>query len=550
MKKEVKNQTINFETKGLDEVLSKIDKNVNTISKSSKPRKLKVKTYELKDTGQIHFTKDEHYKIPLEFILLPFFTRSKERLINLEYKFVELGLEMYSTLPSRDIEGSTIKQPSSLEEKLLEFIITQYHEQINNNIDEKFITFELKDFIENYLQNKMSTAYYTFISEALKNLKHTIYSFSIRNKNKCGNFGFESENFSLIDYEKITKNKKVYYRIKLHENIKLKVKQKRFIILKKEARNEIDKKDSIALRIYQYLSMIRFGKNSGEVRLELLAAIIPLSTVKFEKVKKNGEFVKLKDGSFKYYKKIKRKAVKKRIENAFKVLVDLKYIKEFETIERVEDKSFNFSYIFGEKEGLISSYLKKNKRNLLENKEEEIVNNSTLNFLKETIDYTKRNIYFSKKWNGHGYNRIMKMVKEEGQEWTINVLNWIYKNLKNEIKQKSLSGYLTWASNFLKENTNEMEKTKNIKSSIIKNNDIIDAEIVEEEKVNDIFKEVEEKYKNLSSDKKNQVEKQAYSQFLKESDIKDNKTSKRIFTGNIKIKYILKYMKGLEELVG
>ena len=383
---------------------------------------------------------DKIYNIPLEFIVFPFFTKSTRRVVNFEYHFKDLGLSMFSDLHSRKVEGKVIKQPSNLEENILEFVIGKYQELLGGGIDNDFIDLEIEDFICNYMGNKMHSAYYAKIEEALRNLKYTTYNFLISNHKKAGNFSFESKRFNLIDYEKGKKGKMVVYRIYPHENVIKKIKQKRFIKIKVEARNEIENIDSVALRIYQYLSMIRWGESTGEIRLELIAAVVPLKS--FQTVKK-----KLKTGEEKEYKVSKLKQVLERVKTAFDVLVNLGYMKFYEVVIRDEDGKWNIYYEFGEKEGLLSTYLPDKNKNKIVKPEIEYVEKTEneevvlSDYLKEQISYTKRNRYFASEYNIKVEKYIAEIALEYGEEKAREVLTIVYKNLNAKIK-RSLVGYI------------------------------------------------------------------------------------------------------------
>ena len=75
----------------------------------------------------------------------------------------------------------------------------------------------------------MNRNYYSKVEQSLKNLKNTEYQFVVSNHSKLGKYKFEDEEFKLLTYKKLKIGKKVFYRVTLNNNIRQKIKDKRYI---------------------------------------------------------------------------------------------------------------------------------------------------------------------------------------------------------------------------------------------------------------------------------------------------------------------------------
>lgn len=522
---------------GLEDSFKLIDGRLGEVDIiENKPIIFKTEKIELEGTGNFLNMYDKIYNIPLEFIVFPFFTKSTRRVVNFEYHFKDLGLSMFSDLHSRKVEGKVIKQPSNFEENILEFLIGKYQELLGDGIDNDFIDLEIEDFICNYMGNKMHSAYYAKIEEALRNLKYTTYNFLISNHKKAGNFSFESKRFNLIDYEKGKKGKMVVYRIYPHENVIKKIKQKRFIKIKVEARNEIENIDSVALRIYQYLSMIRWGESTGEIRLELIAAVVPLKS--FQTVKK-----KLKTGEEKEYKVSKLKQVLERVKTAFDVLVNLGYMKFYEVVIRDEDGKWNIYYEFGEKEGLLSTYLPDKNKNKIVKPEIEYVEKTEneevvlSDYLKEQISYTKRNRYFASEYNIKVEKYIAEIALEYGEEKAREVLTIVYKNLNAKIK-RSLVGYINKILEETLKNSKILKEEE--KPTLFEQNDAQEQNTVQQMS-SESLKVVKMLYDKMTDEEKEKFISKAMDIYLDENNGEMNKYTIRAFEQeDVKFYYIKK----------
>lgn len=102
------------------------------------------------------------------------------------------------------------------------------------------------------------------------------------------------------------------------------------------------------------------------------------------------------------------------------------------------------------------------------------------------VEKAKRNIYVSKAWNKRTDNKIKRILKEDGEEYAVFILDALYSNLKKDI-QTTLVQYI---NGIIKNNPkNEVVEQAEVKSEKTTGNkkqkslfgDISEAEIVEEQ---------------------------------------------------------------------
>lgn len=411
---------------------------------------IEVKEMVIRETGNFLNLKENVINIPIEMIVFPFFTPQKQnKRVNFKYSFQDLGVTMYCTLVSKDNEDMVF-QPSIFEEKIYTYLISMYEKKMDINDTDEYIEFEISDFICGFLGNKMNRNYYSKVEQSLKNLKNTEYQFIVSNHSKLGKYKFEDEEFKLLTYKKLKIGKKVFYRVTLNNNIRKKIKDKRYIKYNSKNYLEILDKDVIASRIYKYISKIRYNKVEDEVNIRTLAAIIPLKTDQIvSRVNTNGEKRK--------YILNRMKQVIKRIEKAFSVLAKLGYVDKYRIVEKGGEFFLKYKFnVEKDNECHISSYLEKSKLKLetgvewekepeekkskvKETKEiEEAVivdsdENSEIS-IDKSITKAKKNIYVSKNWNKRADNKVRRVVEEFGESFAIDLLNRIYKRLNTEIK--------------------------------------------------------------------------------------------------------------------
>ncbi len=446
--------------------------------KMSKVPDIEVREIIIRETGNFLNLKDNVINIPMEMLIFPFFTPQKQnKRINFQYKFEDMGVTMLSTLIVKS-GADKVFQPSIFEEKIYTYLISMYEVQKEEEDSEEYIDFEIADFIENFLGNKMNRTYYTKVEQALKNLKNTEYQFTVSNHTKLGKFKFEDEEFKLLTYQKLKIGKKVYYRVILNKNIRKKIKEKRYVKYNSKPLVEIMNLDPIASRIYKYISFKRMDEDSNRINIRTLAAIIPLKTEQItERVGK--------DGKTKEYILCRMKQVLARILKAFDVLKDLGYIKSCVEEYDKEQNTYYLTYTFNkEKDWVchISSYLENNtatktKKITSEKKSEvkplktivktnskpveiaKIIKTEFSENILLRIQKAKKNLYISKAWDKRVETKIEKIYKQYGEDFTIIVLNNLSK-LNGPVKTtliQYLNGMLT---NILSEQNGNINKTQ------------------------------------------------------------------------------------------
>lgn len=521
---------------------------------------IETKTIEIEGTGNFIGIKNSIINIPLEMIVFPFFTNQKQkRNVNFEYKFTDVGITMRSKLSSFDKEDK-VYQPSLLEKKIYNFLIIMYEKNIENGFNHDYIEFEVSDFIENFLGNKMNSQYYCKVEQALKNLKYTQYEFLIDNHRKAGKLKFESPRFYLLDYSKIKIGKRVQYRVSLNSNIINKIIEKRYIKYDSKNLMEITDKDSVADRIYEFISMKRFNTNKGMEKIEVLAGIIPLQTVKINKRTK-------KDGKIAEYKTSNMSFVRKRIKQAFEALKELGYILKYKEVE-IKSKKYVVEYEFNtQKDNVahISSYLKpavEDKREVgkIEYVEETAV--GTFPKFEKELEKTKRNIFFAKKFNAKSKAMFERLCNEEGEDFMVEVLKRIYQGLHSDIK-KTLSAYVKGViKNMKSENIAREKRETRVEERKIFNQMQL-AQLVESEspKVEEKKEEVLEAkdneismaeetlmtiYENFSASKKAEIEEKAKELYAEDLGSPLTPINIKIFNNqNVKKLYIRRVLKEL-----
>ncbi|OQY08274.1 MAG: hypothetical protein B6I28_04875, partial [Fusobacteriia bacterium 4572_132] len=336
--------------------------------------------------------------------------------------------------------------------------------------------------------------------------------------------------------KKIKEGRKIFYRIRLNGNIVKKIHQKRYIKFNRKQLVQIADEDNVALRIYQYLSMKRFDKNTGEYRIEVLAGIVPLKMFATRKIKNN-------KGEIKEYKFSTLSQVLKRIKKAFDVLMKLNYITNYSVKKIKEEKSYMFKFTFGTEECHVSTYIKKNKNlnmtSTLKLKEQNLFNLEIPENLALEIEKTKRNIYFSKSYNINVEKKLLELYNKKGFEYVKKILSQIYKGLKEEIK-KDLTAYLISIDKNLTKLKNDKCITKDLKKE--KFDDSIKEGIE-----NESNKLIALLYANLDHEKKSEIERKAYKIFVDEAG--DTPMQQKIYKKEmVKMSYIQKAIKEMYKI--
>lgn len=175
------------------------------------------------------------------------------------------------------------------------------------------------------------------------------------------------------------------------------------------------------------------------------------------------------------------------------------------------------------------------KRKVIEKKTVELeviedvnfISKPVLNDYPEIIKYierAKKNIYVLKAWNKHpkhSENKISKLLKEKGEQYTVNLLNELYKGLKSEI-QTTLVQYINGIMKNLKSDSSKktIENTKNKnKKSVEKVKDIELKDIIENKTKEDDYIV---KYDSLDEYEKLKIEEKALELCSKEMGVDIN----------------------------
>ena len=532
-------ETENFnisETGSLSDDLISFEKLNDIKIQSEELPDIEVQEIYIRETGNYLNLQENFINVPIEMISFPFFTPQKQnKRVNFKYTFEDLGVTMYSTLVPKS-KKDKVFQPSILEEKIYTFLITMYQEELSkkkdNNDEEVAIEFEISDFIVKFLGNKMNRTYYSKVEQALKNLKNTIYQFEISNHTKFGRNKFEDSSFQLLNYQKLKNGKKIYYRVLLNKNIVNKIKSKRYIKYNTKNLLEIMIKDPIASRIYKYISMIRFEKNSDKINVRTLAAIIPL------KIEQRVER-KVKSGTKEYYLN-RMKPVLLRILKAFEILLNLNYLTSFEEKYVKEEGTYYISYVFNkERDGdcHMSEFVKKKKekkivKEVIDGVEEIIDVNADIEY-QDNVEYlikkAKENPKISEKWNKWVENKINKISGGYGDEILKRILTILIHLDKNI--EKSLPSYI---DGILK-NLRIAQKTPKIRNMTVMENVNKGKGLKNKAQINQARKKDMEKIKNIEEirNESNLLEKREKKLLIENKNSNENQEKNYIVENNI-----------------
>lgn len=532
-------ETENFdisETGSLSDDLISFEKLNDIKIQSEELPDIEVQEIYIRETGNYLNLQENFINVPIEMISFPFFTPQKQnKRVNFKYTFEDLGVTMYSTLVPKS-KKDKVFQPSILEEKIYTFLITMYQEELSkkkdNNDEEVAIEFEISDFIVKFLGNKMNRTYYSKVEQALKNLKNTIYQFEISNHTKFGRNKFEDSSFQLLNYQKLKNGKKIYYRVLLNKNIVNKIKSKRYIKYNTKNLLEIMIKDPIASRIYKYISMIRFEKNSDKINVRTLAAIIPL------KIEQRVER-KVKSGTKEYYLN-RMKPVLLRILKAFEILLNLNYLTSFEEKYVKEEGTYYISYVFNkERDGdcHMSEFVKKKKekkivKEVIDGVEEIIDVNADIEY-QDNVEYlikkAKENPKISEKWNKWVENKINKISGGYGDEILKRILTILIHLDKNI--EKSLPSYI---DGILK-NLRIAQKTPKIRNMTVMENVNKGKGLKNKAQINQARKKDMEKIKNIEEirNESNLLEKREKKLLIENKNSNENQEENHIVENNI-----------------
>ena len=510
---------------------------------------------------------DEKWEISsLDHISLPFFTRKKNKKVNLVYHFADFGIKMHCNITSQEKDA---QQPSEFEESIFEYVVQRAFEaykdeltsiesneeftdgtkeklkrNIINNIE---ITFSIDDLLK-HLGLLKSQSLYTKVEKALNNMKFTEYYFETENSKKAkqSNYIFETDTFKLINYQKLKEGRKTFYKIIPSSTLLQRALQnKNYLYFTESSRRDISKHSRAALRIFRYIGKKRFSKVQDTSSLEALAMVVPYEVeTKVTKKTKSGE---------KEYYTCRRKEIKARIEEHMNLLVSLGYLKKYKTIYHGE-KNYEFWYEFGEKMGIITTHtLKLEQKKQVQLVEEKNVTSKKSFIEKDTgrlkneIDKAKRNIFISKTWNKRVDNKIKKIVVEDGEDYAVYILKTAYKNLKQDIRTTLVQYINGIMKNIPKSEFQEEKVEKDVKAlKFLEPQGITEKE---DKKLSDVQVDpmtaiLHDMYLKMKDEEQETFRKKARELYLKETNSKSlSGVHEKIFK-NLEKNYIIRIIKG------
>ena len=510
---------------------------------------------------------DEKWEISsLDHISLPFFTRKKNKKVNLVYHFADFGIKMHCNITSQEKDA---QQPSEFEESIFEYVVQRAFEaykdeltsiesneeftdgtkeklkrNIINNIE---ITFSIDDLLK-HLGLLKSQSLYTKVEKALNNMKFTEYYFETENSKKAkqSNYIFETDTFKLINYQKLKEGRKTFYKIIPSSTLLQRALQnKNYLYFTESSRRDISKHSRAALRIFRYIGKKRFSKVQDTSSLEALAMVVPYEVeTKVTKKTKSGE---------KEYYTCRRKEIKARIEEHMNLLVSLGYLKKYKTIYHGE-KNYEFWYEFGEKMGIITTHtLKLEQKKQVQLVEEKNVTSKKSFIEKDTgrlkneIDKAKRNIFISKTWNKRVDNKIKKIVVEDGEDYAVYILKTAYKNLKQDIRTTLVQYINGIMKNIPKSEFQEENVEKDVRTSkVLEPQGITEKE---DKKLSDVQVDpmtaiLHDMYLKMKDEEQETLRKKAGELYLKDTNSKSlSGVHEKIFK-NLEKNYIIRIIKG------
>ncbi len=500
----------------------------------------------------------------MDHISLPFFTRKRNRRVNIQYQFADMGVTMYANLTN---QNEKIKQPSELEESIYEYVMQKcfevYRLELNKietdsnlsdnekklsseNIFSKIvIEFGLEELLE-FLGAGNSGAWRSKVDNAMENMKFVEYYFNVNNTKLAtkSTFEFETRTFKLLNYEKIKIGRKKGYRVWPSSTmLSHSFQNKNYLYFTPESRKEISKKSRSALRIFRYISKKRFSKEEDTSSLEALAMIVPYEV----------EIVRTKETKQgpKEYIENRRKKAKDLIAGHMETLVELQYLSDYKIHFLPEQKSYEFWYRFGEKMGIVTSYLIKSKnkkeRKIAENKnkKEEVFyqKEGFSDRIVKQIREAKKNIYISKSWNKRADNKVKKIISDVSEDYAIFILKTAYKNLKQEVRTTLVQYFNGIMKNIPKDSFEEEKKEDKV--------EVLEPEILIEEEPVKVNPDIDpmnniiyDMFLKMKDEEKEEYINKARDLYLKETNSKSfNSIHEKIYK-NMERNYIIRIIKG------
>lgn len=139
--------------------------------------------------------------------------------------------------------------------------------------------------------------------------------------------------------------------------------------------------------------------------------------------------------------------------------------------------------------------------------------------IEKAILKAKRNIYISKSWNKFVENKIKKLVLEEGEEYTIKILNSLYNSLKGPIKTTLVQYINGVTKNTPKVKLIPLKKNKKETAQLVLNTEevIEDNNTITQDPLNNILYNI---FLNFEDVKKEKIINAAKKLFAKKSGLK------------------------------
>jgi len=126
--------------------------------------------------------------------------------------------------------------------------------------------------------------------------------------------------------------------------------------------------------------------------------------------------------------------------------------------------------------------------------------------IKGALSKVKRNIYVSKAWNKRADNKVQKLLKDYGEDYTLEILDRLYKGAKQEIKTTVVQYINGIMKNVQAEGKDNKPKQKKITELVVKEVPVPKAK--EEAALKNVYISIEE-FNRLDDEKKKVLEEKA-----------------------------------------
>lgn len=340
--------------------------------------------------------------IPEIISVLPYFSGKRNRVKeNKEFEIDGIKFKINGL-------NEMINQPGITEMRLYHYILDKLNIQESLEFDIKLLDLEKIGVF-----SKIRTKKYEMIDKAFENLKRVKFSID------------DGEKHNLLNYKRVRVKNRVYYKIRLSKFILMQYQQNILISLDKDLSYKLLNKDTIAFKIYSYLRAMRI---IDEIDVELAGKI---SGINLTKINKIDESLKYKTKNYSY--------IRKRVSQAFDLLKKMEIIQSY----KIENNKIKFVYK-NKKLEFSKSDLNPEISKLKESDLKTVSYKDSMveyNRLNMAIHKAKKNIYFSKNYNEHVYNYLLKIYEEKGTDFVDGLLSYVYDNLKKDLTV-SLKFYL------------------------------------------------------------------------------------------------------------